>query len=598
MDIQTKDGILLRNIPDGTPEDTIKERINRIRSLGREGQVEKPPTPFHSSGETVPTKAEEIAANPYTRFAIGAAKPIIGAAQLGANAVGMGGPINERIQQLSDITQKGRKYIGSEGVDLADMAGQMASPVYGGLAKVMPATASAGGRILQGAGMGGAAGAMSPVENPENYWQQKAIQTGVGVGAGAAVPAAWEGAKAVGRGVRNVVQPYMGEWGADRAAGRLLNNVAGDRQPQVIQNLQNPQTIVPGAPPTAGQAAVPAGSPEFSALQQITAQKDPTKYGIAGIEGAQQDARNAAVQSVGQTPADLKAAELVRQLSAKQNYDQAFAQQVKADPQLLKMSQNPFFKASLPDATRLAEAEGINPKTDLTQFLHFVKVSLDKQLTKTGDTALANTEKRAVENVKSELVGWLAQKNPSYENARQVFANQSKPINQMEVGQYLQGKLNNPLDTGERAGVFAQALQDAPRTLKNATGQPRYSSLNQVLDPSQEATVTGVGQDLKRNAMLKALGSEGMSSAREKIGQAIPEAPPTGMFSPVISVARGAYNRLTGRATEKILSDLARNMDNPQKIADMMQKATPMERQVLVDQLMRYSGPAAVSTSQ
>lgn len=31
MDIQTKDGILLRNIPDGTPEETIKARINAIR---------------------------------------------------------------------------------------------------------------------------------------------------------------------------------------------------------------------------------------------------------------------------------------------------------------------------------------------------------------------------------------------------------------------------------------------------------------------------------------------------------------------------------------------------------------------------------------
>lgn len=34
MDIQTKDGITLRGIPDGTPDDVIKERINQIRSGG------------------------------------------------------------------------------------------------------------------------------------------------------------------------------------------------------------------------------------------------------------------------------------------------------------------------------------------------------------------------------------------------------------------------------------------------------------------------------------------------------------------------------------------------------------------------------------
>ena len=32
MDIQTKDGITLRGIPDGTPDDAIKARIEKIRA--------------------------------------------------------------------------------------------------------------------------------------------------------------------------------------------------------------------------------------------------------------------------------------------------------------------------------------------------------------------------------------------------------------------------------------------------------------------------------------------------------------------------------------------------------------------------------------
>jgi hypothetical protein len=44
MDIQTKDGILLRGIPDGTPDDVIKARIQQVRSgqPSRQPQVEQP----------------------------------------------------------------------------------------------------------------------------------------------------------------------------------------------------------------------------------------------------------------------------------------------------------------------------------------------------------------------------------------------------------------------------------------------------------------------------------------------------------------------------------------------------------------------------
>lgn len=569
-----------------------------FKATKSEGNVQKPPTPFRPSGETALSGGEEILANPYGRAAVGALKPVVGIGQLALNMVGQGEGINREMANLKESTGKAREYVGSRGIDLADMAGQGAA--FAVPAGMMRNAATTAGRIGQGMAMGAGAGAAEPVSDPSNYWGQKGVQVGAGTLAGGAIPGAWELAKMGGRGIRNVVQPYMGEWGADRAAGRLANAAAGDKANQVISSLQNPQIIVPNSRPTAGQAAVPAGSAEFSALQQIAAQKDPSKYGVAGIEGAQQDARQAAVRSVGQTPADLKAAEVVRQISAKQNYGQAYQQAIKGDQQLMKMSDNPYFKDALGDATKLAEAKGIDPKNNLTQFLHYVKISLDKQLSRTGDTALASTEKEAVQNLKSQLTQWIGQKNPQYDKARQVFANQSKPINQMEVGQYLEQKLANPLETGERAGVYAQALRDAPGTLKRSTGQPRYDELGQVLTPQQTQSVTAVGEDLKRAAMAKALAKEGGPAMAKKITGAVPEVAPTGFFDPRISFTRGLYNRLTGNATDKILADLAKNMDKPQKIAEMMQKAKPFERQAIVDALMRYQAtvPAMAQEQQ
>ena len=51
MDIQTKDGILLRNIPDGTPDDAIKKRILRIRS-GQDETISKEEVGLKPSGIT------------------------------------------------------------------------------------------------------------------------------------------------------------------------------------------------------------------------------------------------------------------------------------------------------------------------------------------------------------------------------------------------------------------------------------------------------------------------------------------------------------------------------------------------------------------
>lgn len=597
MDIQTKDGILLRGIPEGTPDDVIKERILKLRAEGQSKQ--QPPTPFRSSGEKALSAGEEFVANPYGRALVGAAKPFIGTGQVALNAVGQGEGINRAMTDLKASTDKAREYVGSRGVDLADMAGQgaaLALPV-----SRMASAATTAGRIGQGMLVGGATGATAPVEAPGNYWGQKAAQTGAGIAVGGLAPGAWELSKALGRGVRNVAQPYLGEWGADQAAGRLANTAAGDLAPQVRGALASPQTIVPGSNPTAGQAASGTNSAEFAALQNLAAERAPSVYsGPGGIEGAQNQARIAALRSVGKTPADLATAEGQRAGDAAANYGAAYQQQIKADPALLKMSDNPYFKDAVGDASKLAAANGVDPKTNLTQFLHYVKISLDKQLSRTGDTALASTEKNAVQSLKKELTDWIGTKNPAYETARSEFAAASKPINQMEVGQYLEGKLVPAIsdDAKQRAAAYAQALRDAPGTIKRATGQPRFDSMGQMMDPTQLQTLRGVKADLERDALTQALSQKGMAAARERIGQAIPEAPPSGMFSPLISVARGAYNRLSGNATDKILDDLAVRMQNPQQMARIMESAKPFERKALVDALMRVQAAGAEKAAE
>lgn len=378
------------------------------------------------------------------------------------------------------------------------------------------------------------------------------------------------GAKAAGlaakvpKGAYHLAEPWI-PGGVSRIKGRVLNEAAGSRRDAVIAKLQSEN---PGSGAIAGEVAAPAGSAEFSALQKHVAGLSPSEYNA--ISGAQQAGRSARIGEIAKTKQDLSAAESARGASANKDYGTAFAQQVKVDPTLAELSKNPYFRDALPDARKLAASKGINPKENLTEFLHLTKLSLDKALTRVGDTALSNAEKAQVQSVKNQLVKWLGDKNPAYDAARTGFAKASKPINEMQVGQILESKLNAPLGTAERASTFASAVREAPQTLKKATGQNRYEELSDVLTPEQVQAVQGVMNDLARKAQYEKLAVLGKEKLTKELGQQFNEVPPTGMFSPIISVARGVLNRAQGRASDKTLQELSSDMQNPLTTAELM----------------------------
>lgn len=547
------------------------------------------------------TPAELIAGSVPGRLALGAASPVLGAVQLIGNAFGAeaGKAVNDYLQRLEGMKRRGMEQQPSgyeqrpsavsealSDVDVAGGVGTMLNPGGLALAKALPVAASLGGRVAQGATMGATGAATQPVtENPEEFWSEKATQAGIGATVGGAIPAAVSAVRSTfvpaAKAAYHVLEPHL-PGGTERVMARTLNTAAGSRQPQVVAELQANRQMVPGSMPTAGEAAAPAGSAEFSALQRIVADVDPSGY--AQRAGEQGGARVAAVQGVGHDAATLRAAENARSATGGANYRLAFRQAVNADPHLAQLAKNPYFKDALPDAEKLSEASGISAKTDLTEFLHNVKLSLDKQLLREGEGALGSAEKRAVERVQKELVGWLAKKNPQYEAARATFARDSRPINQMEVGQYLEQKLLAPLGDKERPGVYAQALRDAPGTIKRATGSPRYERLDEVLDPAQVQAVEGVGQDLQRAAEYRDLASRGLPATRKQLGAQEQEIRlPNALHRPVM-IANAILRRLQGKASEEVLQALAVKMRDPQEVARIMNQAPPQVRRAISEE--------------
>lgn len=415
-------------------------------------------------------------------------------------------------------------------------------------------------------------------------------QIAAALAAGSAVPAVTGAAGMVGRGVRNVVDPML-PGGAERAAGRLANDVAGTKREDVVKALLQSQSNVPGLRQNAGQASVPAGSAEFAALQKVADEFKPSP--AAALESSQEAARRAAIQSIGQDKSALEAAIAQRAADAKVNYGAAYQQQIAADPALAQIASNPYFKDALPEAFKMAKAKGINPKTDMTEFLQGVKLVLDDKLRKAGEGALGDSQKKLVAEVKSDLVNWLGTKNQAYDKARTEFAAASKPINQMEVGQFLEGKLVSPLENADRAGVFAGAMRDAPRTIKSATGQNMYDDLGQVLTPKQNQTANAVLGDLKNDAVYKDLASKGMTATRKAVGEFSDPIHSPNILSRAAMVANAIIRRIEGKGSKVTMNSLAELSQDPQKLAQVMKATTPAERQTLIEAMTKVAAGAA-----
>ena len=486
-----------------------------------------------------------------------------------AGTLGVGGPIGKAATMLgfspkvAQALQTWGMTTGAKPVGLAARAGDVA--LRGGA----------------GAITGGAAGGLI---DPSQ------TGTGAAIGGGAAIvmPPVVGGALKLGRGVREALYP---------TPGTMAVKAAGEKADDVIRALETTRSEVPGVNLTAGQAAVPANSAEFSALQDLVARRGaPSSYfGPAGIEGQQETARLAAVQGIGQTPEALQGAIATRTAESGQNYLHAFGEEVKRDKELRELWRgNPYFREEINEAWKLLKAKGLPIKGNLTEFLHNVKLGLDARIqnfTKPDAPAINEATKRAVIDAKDKLLGWLETQNPAYATARETHKELSVPINQMRMGQELERALSSPATGMEREASFGAAVRGAGTKISKATGRPRIEALTS----DQQKTLKGILTDYRRDAAYDRLKAMGAQNLAERVGKE--QLPPTGFFEPVISAARSWVNRILGTGFEAGLNRAAPVFQNPQELAQLMKTASPQERAVIAAMIERALAASAVAST-
>jgi len=476
---------------------------------------------------------------------------------------------------------------------------------------VIPVGGSAS--LLMNAGKMGLAGAI-PGALEYGTLKERGGRAVIGGAAGASFPLLG----AVAKTVKAFMEPLT-KGGRDKIAGRVLNRVAGDSAPDVISRLKNAAPLVPGSMPTAAEVAESGG---IAAMQRAAAQANPEAYTTRAMEQA--SARIGALRGIAGDDATMAAAKAARASQSGPLFQQATKAVYQVDDKLANLLDRPDMKDALKRAARLAENDGRKFQFSTTsaapfkgvggaqpeikrqitgQGLQDLKMAIDEMLTDPAG-GFAGSSGRSLKSQRGQILDWMEGANPVFKQARTTHANMSKPINQMEVGQYLLDKAQPALaDFGalgkESGATYARALRNAEQTVRGATKFKGVSSLEDVMSPDQMSTLTGIAKDLARKSNAQDLGRGVGSDTFQKLAMSniaqqsgVPRLMGGLMETPGISRATRWIYSDADQAMQGLLADA---FLNPKMSAGLMERASkqallpnsPKARKALEELAMR-----------
>lgn len=170
---------------------------------------------------------------------------------------------------------------------------------------------------------------------------------------------------------------------------------------------------------------------------------------------------------------------------------------------------------------RFANQDGIINSADLYGIRKNLGNILRKNAGETGTfdekllSRYSTNLKSYIDNAINRSIGATPEAPGSWTRYLKTYEQASEKINQMEIGQALEQKLRTTLGDKERAGVFANAVQNAAQTIKTSTGQARFQKLEQVLTKEQIGAVNKVLADVQRDAKAQALAAKSNVGALE-----------------------------------------------------------------------------------
>lgn len=421
--------------------------------------------------------------------------------------------------------------------------------------------------------------------------------------------------------------------GAGAATGRLYQatdpksafyrEISEGREPQLIaemrgQGLGATAPAIPGMDLTPAQLAARAGASRFAATADIaTKEKFPSE--VAERAAAQNRALTTEMRTVSGAPADplygrpgaVEAATEARNLSTGPMFERARATTVAADSTIDNLLKTPAGARALayaeeiaanlrqpftlrppapptaPPPSGLLTAQGTPmprpaaPPTPPQRYsvgdLEYVKRGIDAAIKAAENpmSGIAAADLRALEKLRGDYLGWLNSVSSESAAARRAFADATKGIEKLEVARSLEQSLASALSGGpERAQNFARAVQEAPATMRRATGDGRYAYLAELFGPDTKK-IEAILTDLRRHEQANKLMEVGRQSAPDikKIFTAASAVSVPPFMDRVFTIARSILNKLEGRIDQKMALQIAEELMDPAKTAAALERA-------------------------
>jgi hypothetical protein len=355
------------------------------------------------------------------------------------------------------------------------------------------------------------------------------------------------------------------------SAGGILRNALTE-EGRAPQNLLAAQLAMQNAPAgaTVRQALADVMTPQTQYLGELIQSKTAPGAALA-TKQAQETGRLARLEAV--TP-DEVAARQARTIFSQPIYEAATLPTTPVITAPLVQNINTLL-ASNPGNTKLVSSlnqvkSGLEASTTAEQ----VSSVLDnlKDLISSKDNKLIV---KNLVNVKKEIENAL----PGYEQAQQVFAAASPPVNQAQVLGAMKDVLQSPLGVGERAAPFMTAMGRGEQALlKKSTGAPRFAELGDVLTPAQMKVVGEVKSELLRDAQVAAqtkAGAEAMKIILDsnKSSVRLPD-----FMSVKVTLANQMLKILEGKINDKIMMSLEKGFQSGTDFTELMKKIPASER--------------------
>lgn len=198
-------------------------------------------------------------------------------------------------------------------------------------------------------------------------------------------------------------------------------------------------------------------------------------------------------------------------------YERALKKDVPVTPELVKLMERPSVQDAYRRAVNLAKEQGVklpdvvidkgrlvtadgNPVTNINStFLHFIKMGLDDVVFtgKNPASGIGTTQLNAVKDTRSAFLNQLDAANPTYKNARRIWASDTAVMDAMEEGRSVFNKSPKDVDVlindmktmtrseleGLRLGVMQNLLDrlggaQAAATVVGPTGNPALKIIN------------------------------------------------------------------------------------------------------------------------